>query len=599
MFTRIRRGRAASLSGAFALLLLVPQLAFAQAVDAQQTLVAAAVNLMLTLITAVHFVTWVVFAALNYVMNPRIIFQLNPDGTDGSLLNMLHDIWQFMRDLVNLGFALGLIAGAIIMIVTADGTKIKERLPKFVLAIILVNFSWFIPRVLFDVSQVLTYTVYQIPSLIGGDGCIIPATATEPSRPCDVVIRYKFFRQETQSIGDDGTNPADNPPTTGWKCPLRPLVCYQTVPITDADAQVGTSEKILSGLIVNHARLQTLARLPSTIAAVNPPGTPAGNINQLLQTAIQLVVILLLHIALLFPLIAMAAAFFIRIPVLWVSIAFMPLVALGFAFPILREGEGKPLFWEWQQHFLQAVFLPAKVAIPFTIGFIMLNAGSNLEEPTAFSNFPIPLFVGVGSLWRLIWMCIAIGIIWEYGFQQLGKEKAGLMGMFTEKIKNIGTSLGSVAVGSLTTLPILPVPSRTGVELMSAREVGRGLDPRGLKADQDRIGRIDLSPEGMRRRAGISALPNEAPVKILQAPANQTNVITIRNDITAALNQNNAQQLDKTLARFRNEFTQREFRNLSDRAIIENIATASNLPLTPEQRTQLEALLKTRPNQGN
>ncbi len=43
-----------------------------------------------------------------------------------------------------------------------------------------------------------------------------------------------------------------------------------------------------------------------------------------------MIIVLLLHMALFFPILALVAAFFMRIPVLWVTMAFMPLTALGY-----------------------------------------------------------------------------------------------------------------------------------------------------------------------------------------------------------------------------------------------------------------------------
>jgi hypothetical protein len=151
-------------------------LAHAQTLDpATTTTLNGVIVLMGVIITGLNFLMWILFWLLNIVANPDFIFI--PE-----LMNMLRQIWVFCRDVTNLLFALLLIAGAIYTTVTANTEKVKGLMPKFVMAVILVNFSWFIPRVIYDASSVLTYTVYQFPTMFTGNQCTIPASTPSSSR---------------------------------------------------------------------------------------------------------------------------------------------------------------------------------------------------------------------------------------------------------------------------------------------------------------------------------------------------------------------------------------------------------------------------------
>ncbi|MBI2636501.1 hypothetical protein HYW84_04225 [Candidatus Peregrinibacteria bacterium] len=525
------------------MLFLVPHAALAQ--EPGRTFVSGATQVTMFLITIINAISWLTLSLLDFIMDPQVMFGLGPGGGDGALLNMLREIWQFTRDMVNLGFALGLIIGAIIMIVTADAKIIADHRNKFVLAVVLVNFSWFIPRVIFDLSQVLTYTVYQIPSLMGNE-CTMPPTDEDPQpRPCKIVVEYAFFERNTRTIGDDGVNRpgGGRPESRGWYCPLKPLVCVRMVPINEAPAEVHSGTKILHGLVVNHARMQWLAKIRPREADVRLPrdGDLLRMSAELLGFMAKLVIVLILHIAIVFPLVAMVAAFFIRIPVIWVSMAFMPLVALGFAFPKLREGEYGNLFWKWQEHFLQAVFLPVRVAIPFVIGLIMLNAGAQLPVPDNFGNVAIaPIIVGVSNWWQFLWMGIAMFIIWKYSFDALKGDKAGFMGMFTEKIQSIGSSLGSVAMQIPTSIPLIPMPGsqvhnpRTGQMETERTSIGqwlRGADPRRWR-DELRTGRVDGGAlDRIMGRHGAQAVNQQA-----------VNQITANNRVAININSGNFQR---------------------------------------------------------
>jgi len=574
-------------------LLLVPQVTSAQLLQPSQQLVSGATSLVSLLISIFNFLTWFFLMILDFIMDPQFIFGTDPNGGDGPLLLMLREIWQFSRDLVNLGFALGLIIGAVLMIVTADGTKIKEHLPKFVLAVVLVNFSWFIPRVIFDVSQVLTYTVYQLPSLLGDNQCTLPPTDTLPRRPCEVILQFKFFNQANGIING----------VEGWRCPLPSIVCYQSVPINDARAEnLRTSTKVLDGLIVNHAKLQWLVQIRPTEAEVRLPNG-INNAQAFIRFAsiiIKLIVVLLIHVALLFPIIAMTAAFFIRIPILWVSMAFMPLIALGFAFPKLREGEYADLFWKWQEHFLQAVFLPVRVAIPFVIGFIMLNAGSGIDMPMNFDGLNVnivPIIVGVNNLWQILWMGVAITIIWKYSFDALKGDKAGFMGMFTERIQSIGSSLGSVAMQIPTSIPFIPMPGRMvpdgrGGQVQERASIGqllRGADPRRWR-DELRLGRFDAGSAGRVLGLQGSQVANPQAVNRIRANMNvATNINTVHFE-NALRTPNNPAALQQLTAGFEELRTHYSLGPLSNEQVLINLQQAGAIDAA--RHKQLEDLLR-------
>ncbi len=562
-----------SLLGIAVLSVILPYPVFAQAPSLSASTVSGATQIAAVLFSVLQFLSWFLLSVLELLMDPQFMFGMNMQGNgelNMNLVNMLREIWQFTRDLVNLGFALALIIGAVIMIVTADGTKMKEHLFKFVIGLVLVNFSWFIPRVIFDASQVLTYTIYQIPSLLGADNCVMPAQPgdREP-RQCEVVTQFRFL-SEADRIGtvaepDGSFRGTDG--STGWRCPLRGLVCIQKVPMNQADAQVRLPTKIFHGLVVNHARLQWLGQIqPAAFEAQERPGERlTTTFMRLSGTLVKLVIVLLIQIAIVFPLLAMAAAFFIRIPVIWVSIAFMPLVALGFAFPKLREGEYGDLFWKWQEHFLQAVFLPAKVAVPFVIGFIMLNAGAQLQPPDNLGNIPIlPVFVGIRDMWQFLWMGIALFIIWKYSFDALKSDRAGFMGHFTEKIQGIGSSLGSIAAQWPLSMPLIPVPGRRDKEgkqeFMSIQQGLRGIDPRAIRQDLEATGRLDRGTFARTARLQGGAPRNEAAVK--QINSNTTNVIATINttQFTRALRTGESAanvntQLDQAFTQLRENFT--------------------------------------------
>lgn len=439
-------------------------------------------------ITIMNFFMWLLFMALDIVMNPTWIFDVNNNGTDGPLLQMLREIWQLSRDLVNMALAFALIYGTLKMIFTADSAAMKTALPKIAAALVIVNFSWFLPRVVFDISNVATYTVFQIPSLLNAGSCTLPPLqgSTTP-RKCKVAADFVFLQND--------------PPGAGWSCDLRPLVCIKFVDYDSPEADVlGTRSKIINGLIVNHARLQGLVQLSDPRAGgLGPaPGNPQEQLFASIGVLVKLIVILVFHIALLFPIAAMVAAFFLRIPILWVTMAFMPLVALSYA------GDFEKLFGDndpkkiLMDQFIKAAFLPARVAVPFTIGFIMVNAGAQTAAPAGINalSAQIPIFSQVDTVWQLIWMSIAIFIVWKYSFEALnsGPETTKFA---TEKIRGLGQTAMQLAVKYPLAQPILPGGA-------TPLQLAKTFSPRNLLAQINSSGqapKLNLNNAGNRPNA--------------------------------------------------------------------------------------------------
>ena len=108
--------------------------------------------------------------------------------SNGTMMGALNTIWILSRDIVNVIFALMLVGVAVYTIVTADAKFVKEKLVHFLMAVVLVNFSWFFPRVIIDVSNILTATVFSIPQLLpAGSQCRMIGPDGKQA-DCDVLV---------------------------------------------------------------------------------------------------------------------------------------------------------------------------------------------------------------------------------------------------------------------------------------------------------------------------------------------------------------------------------------------------------------------------
>lgn len=445
--------------GALLMTWAIPNFAYAQATDIHQT-----ISWIVTwAIGALNLGIWIVFTILLQLLDTSTFLG---DG----MIATLNQVWQLARNLVNIIFAFVLIGTAVYTVVTTNKDFIAEHMKKFVLAIILVNFSWFIPRVIIDVGNIAAATIFDIPSLVdtagiqctyrsttqvsldGEDPNVVCPQTNPPTDPpqyncaCAAVIDAKFFLSTEEAD--------DLLPSEGWT-PILAETMYIRLTNLNNIENAAPSSTILNGLIINHARLMGLASVP--------PSVQNDEVKSLIMFLLKEAIVLLLHAALFFPLVAMMVAFAIRIPVLWLTIAFMPFMVLQFVLPE-KFTEGYPeKIWE---HFLKAAFLPAIVAIPLTVGFVMINAGQAAGVLDNLQGIDFKLTGNMSDYQQLLWLIMTIGIIWTGVFSAL--EKMGVMGMGSQMIKGAGEGLGKFAVKTPLSIPFIPLPGGGSTSLLNA-----------------------------------------------------------------------------------------------------------------------------------
>ncbi|MBM3227979.1 hypothetical protein FJZ27_03935 [Candidatus Peribacteria bacterium] len=362
---------------------------------------------------------------ISYLSDPNIVFNIN--DTSGILIR----IWRISRDIMNLIFAIILLIGSIMTIVLGKQEIVKQHITKFLLAVVLVNFSWFFPRVIFDVANVTTATIYGLPRLVLGTSGTPTGSGSVSTWPC--VWRNKagvaqncVVMSDIKFFDSSATCPAGSVPPSPLDLAIA-KVCF-----INYDSNANTAFGIINGLVLNHGRLMHLGLLQG--AAGGGIGTTP---QESLKFGFMLSLITFMHFMLVFPIAALAAILMIRIPVLWLTISFMPFMFIGF---IVGEKFRVNTMDIFSKHFLTAAFLPALIAVPFSIGFIMLNT-FNIAYPPAppglNENFPV--IPEVRSWWDLIWVLIAFMVIWKGSRWAMKSDE--IYSNVTEPIYQIGTGI--------------------------------------------------------------------------------------------------------------------------------------------------------------
>lgn len=476
-------------------------------------------------ITALNFLTWVLFTFLTILLDPRFIFDIGPTG-ESALLTQLGGIWTISRDLMNVAFAIGLVAAAVYTVITADKEFISQNLKNFVIAVVLVNFSWFFPRVILDVANVATATIYGIPSLMETECKTLDEN--DVAIPCEAVVDIRFLRDKdvARTLENSGK---------GWDCFLG-FVCLRKAPL-DMQTIAGPSA-VLNGLIVNHARLKQLGTLAKPIENND-------DIRELVIFTMRLVFVFVIHIALFFPLLALTVAFFIRIPILWLTIAFMPFMFLDKIIPGGIPGSDKQPK-EIFTAFLNAAFLPAMTAVPLTVGFILINAGAKVTN-SRFSSIPIPILDQVDDFWKLLWLGIALAVLYEGVFMVLRSK--GILGKGAESIAGAGKSIGKLIAQAPLSIPTIPIGGGQKISLLTA---GNVLSPSAISQaarfenkslSQAIRGQLDRARPG----GSLRAQTNVAVNNIVN---NSTNLSAVNNSIAGLGRAANETDFNRELANF-------------------------------------------------
>lgn len=464
---------------------------------------------------------------LNWILLGMVQAVLNPDFIFGDVMYqgvrpmepILRKIWMISRDIVNAIFAFLLIIGAIMVILQGKMEMLKQKAPMFVLAVILVNFSWFFPRVILDMANVLQSVVYQIPQLVdssspciyeidpGDDGTL--GTNDDKPQKCNFVWKVRIFPTMC-----DGACPPR--PTKGGQFPKRGRQIGNIVDIYYTDwgsvrrdggyrfdgrfYPVSGADVVVNGLAVNFARLPNLARVDFEIARMNAARRqgPMEKAGAYVMFFVHLAFNAIISIAIGLLLLAILGVFIVRVGVIWLCVAFMPFVFLGLAmrgsFGSLGEIPGAE-FNIWKT-FLKYAFLPALVAVPLAIGFTLLSQAPAVawisQNPGPYKIEGMPKVLGTNTFHELMWLAVTLGVLWIGTFKVLEKSDQFAQ-KFVGGVKSFGQGAMKFGYKSLGFAPIIPMPGGGGkmgslfggVEALKRGARGRGAWSMGLDFTKD------------------------------------------------------------------------------------------------------------------
>lgn len=351
---------------------------------------------------------WPVLLMIGSLLDNDLIF-------GGEMGERLRDVWVQIRNLVNIAFVIILLIIAVYNILglgeEGGGSTFgfKQAMPKFVLALIAVNFSFLAVKVVLDFTNVLTGAVFALPTttLVEEGGTVVKLGDKVEEIICG---------------------------TSSKEMPGRPMWCEKNK--LNARAKAFFSRLDRSNITLAYAvRFGRAPQLKFIKEGIKDIG----------QLGFNMIFNAVLYVVYAVSFIALFIVLLVRIIVLWVCAVLSPVIALGIALPNLKEllGDAGNL----KEKFVNDAIAPIKIGLVLSVGYIMLDGleadksihGELLAGSSLTAVDPNALPTDITDLQQLIIAVAVIAIIWVAVFAVAEKTTAkGITGFIKENVGGFG-----------------------------------------------------------------------------------------------------------------------------------------------------------------
>gem|GEM_PF-729127 len=428
-------------------------------------------------------ILWPMLILIGGLMDNSILF-------GGGMEETLREIWVPIRNIVNIFFVLALVGLAIynVLGIAEDNSALKTLLPKIIIGIIAVNFSFLGMKVFLDMVNVLTTSIFALPIGMGTTGTKDISDETIEGKICAGINGLKYSNASTlpeaeltktievrvasmiatEIMGKNvtGATVADIKAATG-----------------DKQAQFETrwtsfkTNKICEGLKIQESKKAWFKDFNSNNAALAlaintgnilsfsdiSVGDIEGKPEQLL---IGIIFSVLMYLIFAVSFVALFAVLLGRLAFMWVAVALSPVLVIAMFVPVVKEKFKS--FGELSEKFVANAIAPIPIAFALTIGWIMLNAIKNtsgLSSASGYSpldaGFGIPV-VGLSTLQDLIASIGTLAVVWMGVF---GATSGTVAEPFTNALKGAAEGFGKfIGTAPFRFLPLVPikVPGKDG-----------------------------------------------------------------------------------------------------------------------------------------
>jgi len=393
---------------------------------------------------------------LNYLLDPVLL--LIGSLLDNSILfgagmeERMREIWIPIRNLTNLIFVIGLLGIALYNILgfaeDTGNTTIKTILPKMAVGIVAINFSFLGVKVFMDAVNVGTAAIFSLPHQISENYGKIDYLSGEVGQPTAYCTK-KSDKTKTPLTNNPSEYPTQYATYSGI---IEDSYCINTyTQVTGKDTLAKTCDEI-TGLIGTEAAQydKAIENVKEERLCAGPYLTERGqqffdrfgsnNVAMALaqgmgkimfyqdyrpsldtpdKLLVSTIFSMILYIIYALSFVALLAVLIARLVVVWLVTVMSPLIIIGMAIPAVKTHISG--ISEISDKFVKHAIAPIAIAIPMTIGWIMLKSLKSVNAiessigsaPNILTSITAGIPVaGLETMQDLIIAVATIAVVW-------------------------------------------------------------------------------------------------------------------------------------------------------------------------------------------
>lgn len=475
--------------------LLFPETAFAEDKETLDDVISGLQKVISVGLGIVHAVFWPICLMIGSLMDNDLIF-------GPGIGERLREIWVTMRNIVNIVFVFVLLVVAFYNVTGMGGEgnlALKTILPKFIMALIAVNFSFLGCKVILDAANVVSTSVYDIAGTVEG----YDAETIKRDMEKTICTNPKYLISEggsdaegvTGAAGESGAE-GDAGTSEGWSYDTAGLIakafCCNDGKYEDntPDAEVcstyaggsGTEDPEYVYPTFNNFGDSFFYKLDQNnigvVMAVN-----LGGLNELTSLAdketfnlkdlaINTLFSVLMYVVFGFAYVALFIVLLARLVVLWLCIALSPLIVLMWVLPQVKEyAQDLNLGEKFIKHLMAPIIIGLAMSIGLLLAMAVKNSGTGGSVETTVGEQSLDdillqndavgtlLTPNISDLQQLMVAAIAVAIVWLGVF---GAASQTIASSVTDKIKGWGQDMGKTVAGLPKYLPFVPIVTKEG-----------------------------------------------------------------------------------------------------------------------------------------
>lgn len=390
----------------------------------------------------------------------------------------LKSIWIPVRDLVNIAFAVVLLVVAFYNVLGLGGGEgdlaLKTALPKIVLGLVLVNFTFIAGKVVLDLVNVATTAAFALPELASTDDA--PYDFGQVTEEFTIKVCHKPDDEATEAPTYWNEDLDDDVPI------YTRLFCQKNEDTAEYDAlDASLQAQYFTNLNANNIGLVMAVNMGglSSLSLLKEEG-----ITTFSDISISIMFAVVMYLVFATSYLVLGIVLLTRLIVLWIALALSPLAVLVYVVPQIKEWAGGG--GDFVSKIIKHLIAPIIIGVTMSMGYILISAwdglaGGSLEgggfkvDDVISTEF---LISGIDDLPQFIIALASIVIVWTGVFAAASDTYASFA---TDAIKGFGERVRDAAFKAPTLLSTIPVGVKNDENQYTSLASLQGLVDTGLR----------------------------------------------------------------------------------------------------------------------